>query len=62
MLYGNSSNGYGYSPDRRNDKVDRFNESTKANYTYFDPWKLNNETYKYKNNQYSNFYGYKKGN
>lgn len=21
MLYGNSSNGYGYSPDRRNDRV-----------------------------------------
>ena len=34
--YGNSSNGYGYSPDRSRD-VDRFNESTKSNYTYFDP-------------------------
>lgn len=29
--YGNSSNGYGYSPDRSRD-VDRFNPSTRANY------------------------------
>lgn len=25
MFYGNSKNGYGYSPDRRNDRVDHFN-------------------------------------
>lgn len=31
MLYGNSSNGFAYSPDRSRD-VDRFNPSTKANY------------------------------
>lgn len=36
MLYGNSSNGYSYSPDRSRD-VDRFNASTQSNYTYFDP-------------------------
>lgn len=29
--YGNSSNGYSYSPDRSRD-VDRFNPSTRANY------------------------------
>lgn len=32
MLYGNSSTGYSYSPDRSKD-VDRFNPSTKANYS-----------------------------
>lgn len=32
MYYGNSSNGYGYSPDRSRD-VDRFNPSTRPNYT-----------------------------
>lgn len=31
MYYGNSSNGYGYSPDRSRD-VDRFNPSTRSNY------------------------------
>lgn len=30
--YGNSSMGYGYSPDRRYD-VDRFNTSTRGNYS-----------------------------
>ena len=25
MMYGNSSMGYSYSPDRRNDRVDHFN-------------------------------------
>ena len=57
MLYGNNGNGYGYSPDRSRD-VNRFNESTKANYGYFDPCKLNNETYKTNNNQYKNSYTY----
>lgn len=31
MLYGNSSNGFSYSPDRSRD-VDRFNPSTRGNY------------------------------
>lgn len=31
MMYGNSSMGYGYSPDRSRD-VDRFNPSTRSNY------------------------------
>lgn len=31
MLYGNSSFGYSYSPDRSRD-VDRFNPSTRGNY------------------------------
>lgn len=61
MMYGNNGNGYGYSPDRSRD-VNRFNESTKANYKYFDPYELNNRTYKENNNQYSNYYGYKKYN
>jgi hypothetical protein len=37
-LYGNSSMGYSYSPDRSRD-VDRFNTSTSGNYTYFDPYR-----------------------
>ena len=32
MLYGNSSMGYSYSPDRSRD-VDRFNPSTRDNYS-----------------------------
>lgn len=32
MMYGNSSHGYGYSPDRSRD-VDRFNPSTRSNYS-----------------------------
>lgn len=36
MLYGNSSMGYSYSPDRSRD-VDHFNPSTQGNYTYYDP-------------------------
>jgi hypothetical protein len=32
MMYGNYHTGYGYSPDRSRD-VDRFNPSTKSNYT-----------------------------
>lgn len=32
MLYGNSSMGFGYSPDRSHD-VDRFNPSTRGNYS-----------------------------
>lgn len=32
MMYGNASNGFSYSPDRSRD-VDRFNPSTRANYS-----------------------------
>ena len=32
MMYGNNSNGYSYSPDRSKD-VDRFNPSTRSNYS-----------------------------
>ena len=32
MMYGNSSMGYGYSPNRSRD-VDRFNPSTRSNYS-----------------------------
>lgn len=32
MMYGNSSNGFSYSPDRSHD-VDRFNPSTRSNYS-----------------------------
>lgn len=32
MMYGNSSNGFGYSPDRFRD-IDRFNPSTRSNYS-----------------------------
>lgn len=39
-----------------NRNVDRFNPSTKSNYQYFDPYRLNNQTYKENNNQYSNYY------
>jgi hypothetical protein len=28
MLYGNSSNGYSYSPDCRNDRVDHYNSKS----------------------------------
>ena len=45
MLYGNSSNGYSYSPNRSRD-VDRFNPSTQSNYKanttqygFYDPCK-----------------------
>ena len=32
MMYGNRSAGYGYSPDRSKD-IDRFNPSTRSNYS-----------------------------
>ena len=41
-----------------NRNVDRFNQSTKGNYTYFDPYRLNNQTYKQNNGQYSDRYTY----
>lgn len=39
-----------------NSNVDRFNPSTKANYTYFDPYRQNNQTFKANNGQYSKKY------
>lgn len=42
-----------------NRNVDRYNPSTKGNYSYFDTNKLNNETYKQNNGSYSNYYTYK---
>jgi hypothetical protein len=42
-----------------NKNIDRFNQSTKSNYNYFNPYKLNNETYKQNNGSYSNYYLYK---
>ena len=42
-----------------NHNVNRFNESTKGNYNYFDPYKANNYTYKQNNGQYSNYYNYR---
>lgn len=35
-----------------NRNVDRFNPSTQSNYSYFDPCKLNMETYKQNNGMY----------
>ena len=29
MMYGNASNGYSYSPDRRNDRVNHYNNSSR---------------------------------
>lgn len=46
--------------DFNNRNVDRFNESTRSNYSFFDPCKLNNQTYKENNGQYSNHYNYYK--
>ena len=40
----------------RNRCVDRYNESTKGNYSYFNPYRLNNETYKANNGKYSNYF------
>lgn len=42
-----------------NKNVDRFNNSTKSNYNYFDPYRQNNQTYKQNNGQYSNYYTYR---
>ena len=36
----------------RNTCVDRFNPSTRNNYSYFDPSKLNTQTYKQNNGTY----------
>ena len=57
-LYGNSSAGYSYSPDRSRD-VDRFNPSTKSNYNYFDPSKQGYYSPAQAERQkVNNFYGY----
>lgn len=42
--------------EHNNRNVDRYNPSTKSNYAYFDPNKLNNQTYKQNNGQYSKKY------
>ena len=41
-----------------NRNVDRFNPSTKSNYSYFDPYAQNNRTYKENNGQYANHYNF----
>lgn len=57
MLYGNSSEGYSYSPDRRNDYVDRFNPSTRANYTTsYNPYGYGVYTPKYDTKKSSGWY------
>lgn len=45
--------------EHNNRNVDRYNPSTKSNYNYFDPYKLNNQTYKGNNGSYSNYYSNK---
>lgn len=42
--------------DFNNRNVNRFNQSTKSNYNYFDPWKVNNQTFNANNGQYSRHY------
>lgn len=39
-----------------NRNVDRYNPSTRSNYNYFNPCRLNNETYKQNNGKYSSKY------
>lgn len=39
--------------------VDRFNPSTSSNYNYFDPCRLNTETFRQNNGQYRNPYDYR---
>jgi hypothetical protein len=55
MLYGNSSNGYGYSPNRSRE-VDRYNTSTQQNYNRPNFNRLNEQTYYSNNNYWSNFW------
>lgn len=45
--------------NHRNRCVDRYNESTKDNYNYYDPYRLNNGTYKANNKSHSNYYSYR---
>ena len=42
-----------------NRNIDRFNNSTRGNYNYFNPDRLNNQAYYSNNNQYSNYYSYR---
>lgn len=42
-----------------NRNVDRFNPSTKGNYTCFDLYRQNNQTYKANNGQHSSYYSNK---
>ena len=42
-----------------NRNVDRFNPSTASNYNYFNPYRLNNQTYQQNNGSYSSHYTYK---
>ena len=44
--------------DYNNRNVDRFNHSTRGNYSYFDPTRANNETYYSNNGQRNNNYNY----
>ena len=39
-----------------NRNVDRYNPSTRSNYSSYDQNRLNNETYKSNNGQYSSYY------
>lgn len=41
-----------------NRNVDRYNNSTRGNYTYFNPYRENNSTYYSNNGQYNNYYNY----
>ena len=45
--------------DYNNRNVNRFNASTKSNYSFFDPCTLNNQTYYSNNGQYGNHYNYR---
>ena len=59
MLYGNYSNGYSYSPDRRKEEVNRFS-SSEPKYAMYNPLQdMNNRTFKANNGQYSNHYSYR---
>lgn len=42
--------------EHNNTNVDRFNQSTRSNYRYFDTDYYNNQTYKNNNGSYSNYY------
>ena len=52
MLYGNSSTGFSYSPDRSRD-VDRFNPSTRGNYTPSTSNRYNQPSWLYSSTQKS---------
>lgn len=59
MLYGNSSNGYGYSPDRRNDRVNYNNLQSQflgANGSRQTGYYSSGNNYSYKNSKKSGWY------